>query len=282
MYPLRILTPCDEDLAKASLAIWKAAPLLKTSLTEPAEMLASKDMLVVEDVGEDALPTSTTAAQNQSPTERFSQIGVDAATKILVSLLSADSMEANVAALAVVDLSPRTGDFGVAALNLMQGTSIPLHYIACTEDDSHSEWLTWWLKHKTSEALLSGALKPPGFQLPPEEPLPEELVGLPPKPTLSALVWADRQGESATARLPEDVSAKWSASEFADSMKKLEDQISALVADPVVAPPSSQRPRTDNPPTGSGAAPPPPAQTTTIRVAEVPRSRMTSSSFPPA
>ena len=106
MYPLRILVPADDEKAKKTLNPWKVAPLLKTALTEPAEMLASKDMVVMEDLTEDALPSTTTASLNQSPTERYSQIGQDAASKLLSSLLQGAP---EVAAFAVVDLSPPHG-----------------------------------------------------------------------------------------------------------------------------------------------------------------------------
>ena len=53
--------------------------MLKTSLTEPAEMLAAKDMITVENVQDDALPAVIPTDQNQGPTERHCQIGIDAA-----------------------------------------------------------------------------------------------------------------------------------------------------------------------------------------------------------
>ena len=107
MYPLRVLVPADEDKAKHTLNIWKGASLLKTALTDPAEMLAAKDMVVMEDVDEDALPVTTTAHQNQSQTERHSQVGPDAASKLLASMLR--STASDVAAFAVVDLPPPHG-----------------------------------------------------------------------------------------------------------------------------------------------------------------------------
>ena len=243
MYPLRVLVSSDEERAKTSLNFWKGALLMKTALTEPAEMLAAKDMVVMEDMAEGALPATTTAHQNQSMTERHIQIGVGAASKLLASLLSGTTAD-NVAAFAVVDLSPRTGDFGLAVLHAIQDSLVPVHYIACPEDDEHADWLDWWMKHKTAELILTGSLKPTGVLLPPEEPPAEELTCLPPKPTLSALVWADRQGESAAVRLPEDVVAKWSSSaEFTEPMNKLLTSIADVSSDPVVAPPVRQRPR---------------------------------------
>ena len=243
MYPLRVLVSSDEERAKTSLNFWKGALLMKTALTEPAEMLAAKDMVVMEDMAEGALPATTTAHQNQSMTERHIQIGLDAASKLLASLLSGTTAD-NVAAFAVVDLSPRTGDFGLAVLHAIQDSLVPVHYIACPEDDEHADWLDWWMKHKTAELILTGSLKPTGVLLPPEEPPAEELTCLPPKPTLSALVWADRQGESAAVRLPEGVVAKWSSSaEFTEPVNKLLTSIADVSSDPVVAPPVRQRPR---------------------------------------
>ena len=169
--------------------------MMKTSLTEPADMLASKDMVVVENVSDDALPVATSIDQNQSPTERHNQIGVDAASKLLGSLVSG-TMPDGVAALAVVDLSPRTGEFGLAVLSLLSQAATPLHYFSCAEDEEHQEWLNWWLVHNTTESILAGRLQPVGFRLPPEEPPAEECASFPPKPALSALVWESRQGTS--------------------------------------------------------------------------------------
>ena len=241
MYPLRILVPAEEEKAKKTLNLWKAAPLLKTALTEPAEMLASKDMVAMEDLTEDALPSTTTASLNQSPTERHSQIGPDAASKLLTSVLHGAP---EVAAFVVLDLSPRTGDFGLAVLSTLQDALVPTHYVAFPEDDEHKEWLDWWLKHNTTENILNGSLTPAGTHLPPEEPPADELVSLPPRPTLAALIWADRQSASAAVRLPDDVVAKWrSSSEFAPRVQLLIDSASAVGADPVVSPPPRQRPR---------------------------------------
>ena len=103
IYPLRVLVPADEEKAKKTLNLWNAAPLLKTALTEPAEMLASKDMVAMEDLADDALPSTTTGGLNQSQTERHSQIGQDAASKVLSSLMQGAP---EVAAFAVVDLPP--------------------------------------------------------------------------------------------------------------------------------------------------------------------------------
>ena len=123
MYPLRILAPPDEDKAKHTLNLWKRALLLKGALTEPAEMLAPKDMVVMEDVNEDALPVTTTTGLNQSLTERHSQVGADAASKLLASMRGSTS---EAAAFAVVaHLSPRTGEFGIAVLNMVQDTLVP-------------------------------------------------------------------------------------------------------------------------------------------------------------
>ena len=60
----------------------------------------------MEDVGEDALPVATTTNLNQSLTERHSQVGADAASKLLASMRGSTS---EVAAVAVVDLSPSHG-----------------------------------------------------------------------------------------------------------------------------------------------------------------------------
>ena len=255
LYPLRILVANDEQPAKASIKAWKKAPLLKTSLTEPAEMLASKDMVSVENVRDEALPAATSTDQNQSQTERHCQIGVDAALKLLGSLVSG-TMPEGVAAFAVVDLSPRTGDFGLAVLNLLSQAASPLHYFYCAEDEEHTEWLKWWLVHNTTESILAGQLQPMGFHLPPEEPPADECAGLPPKPTLSVLVWESRQGMSSEVHIPADVMTKWSGSpDWAGSMKVLTNRVMAAGRDPVCSPPPATRARTDGPETPIKAEP---------------------------
>ena len=142
---------------------------------------------------------------------------------------------------------PRTGDFGHAVLSTIQDALVPTHYVAFPEDDEHKDWLNWWLKHNAAEEILNGSLTPAGVHLPRPEPAAEELVSLPPKPTLAALVWGERQSASAAVRLPDDVVAKWSGggrdAEFAERLKRLIDSASAVGADPVVSPPARQRPR---------------------------------------
>ena len=102
MNPLRVLPQGDEDKAKRILNLWKGASLLNNALTEAADMLQSRDMVVMEDLGEDALPATTTNL-NQSLNERHSQVGADAASKLLASMRSPTS---ELAAFVVVDLSP--------------------------------------------------------------------------------------------------------------------------------------------------------------------------------
>ena len=125
MNPLRVLLPGDEDKAKRTLNLWKGASLLKNALTEAADMLHSRDMVVMEDLGEDALPVTTTTDFNQSLGERHSQLGADAASKLLASMRSPTS---ELAAFVVVDLSTRTGDFGKAVLNIIQDFLVPVHH----------------------------------------------------------------------------------------------------------------------------------------------------------
>ena len=69
-------------------------------------MLQSRDMVAMEDLGEDALPATTTTNLNQSLNERHSQVGADAASKLLASMRSPTS---ELAAFVVVDLSPAPG-----------------------------------------------------------------------------------------------------------------------------------------------------------------------------
>jgi len=108
--------------------------------------------------------------------------------------------------------------------------------------------LKWWLQHNATESILAGSLQPVGFHLPPEEPPADELVGLPPKPALSVLLWASREGASSEVRIPADVMTKWSGSpDWVNPMRVLTDRVTAAGQDPVCSPPPAARARINGP-----------------------------------
>ena len=83
---------------------------------------------------------------NQSLNERRRQIGADAASKLVASMMLQGSTTGWPPSRLWVSLSPppRTGDAGVSVLGMVQDSSAPVHYICCPEDEQRAGWFDWF------------------------------------------------------------------------------------------------------------------------------------------
>ena len=63
----KILLPGDHELAKTAWQVWRKSHILSRGLLEEAELLKTKDMLMVESVGDDSLPGTTDSSTHVNP-----------------------------------------------------------------------------------------------------------------------------------------------------------------------------------------------------------------------
>ena len=187
----RFLLAMDEEISKSNLNLWKADPLVKKPLVEEAALTPTRDLLIIEDVSEDSLPSTTDLTTSINPPEKHQQIGLDAAKKLLCSLTAGLELNTGRSALLVVDLSTHTGEMCKASLIEGEPAKLPVYYLGFTTDDDKEDWarqhLQAWL---ADQYLEDGGLKLPTSCSLPAKTLPAELQeAAPPLPQLSVLTW---------------------------------------------------------------------------------------------
>lgn len=88
---------------------FKNAALVRNQRTEPADQVAAANMLVVEDIQPDALPSSTTAEGLVQGARKFEQIGASGYRRILEAALDGVTIPSK-GGIIVVDNSLSVGD----------------------------------------------------------------------------------------------------------------------------------------------------------------------------
>ena len=198
-------------------------------------MLQVRDMRMPE--YEDDLPTSD-VEQRLNPAEKYAQIG-DVAAEILLSSTFATLPSGLGPCVAIVDLSPKTGDLARAVLK-MPTASVKMHYIALGPD-SQLEWAKTDLHDIAMERFLGRTLKINGM-----EPLPETMaadeqlqVSLP-KLNLGTV-------DGVNLKLPQTLHGKWSSSSFKDEWAALIEEVEQVLPQKSLGEPGSKRMRRSEP-----------------------------------
>ena len=189
---------------------FKNCALLCRGRTDPAIQVAAKDMLVIEDMDENALPTSyddSTEGHVQSG-KKHEQIGPDAAHKVLQGAFENVEFDGRKAVI-VADVSLGVGDMFQAWVKFRASHQVPSFFFGVAESDVHKEWFEITHKAKLVDMFNSGALIIPGFTPAGAEPPKEILEAAPPKPALNVATWlpdkADTPGEPRGVRIPQAV-----------------------------------------------------------------------------
>ena len=167
---------------------WKNAPIMNMMRTGDVKQLASRDMRIVEDPSETALPISVDSAEVlvQGPA-KFEQLGTDACSAIIDSALQGlDVGQRTVVFL--WDLRVKTAHMLTAFLKKRQSFSVPLIYIGLCEDMVEYEWATKEVIKDLVTAMKAGELTIPGFTNI-EKEMPQDLLEQPaPPPKMNLLV----------------------------------------------------------------------------------------------
>lgn len=193
MQPGKILLPMDDTASAAVVAKWRSGPLFRKPLCEEAELTPTRELLQVEDVSPEALPTSTNTDTYINPAEKHQQIGQDAGKKLLRGFLQGmESPSGGRCAVLIVDLSLHVCDGLKAATAeyLLSNSGLPTYFLGFAAGEEKLEWAeehyTSWL----SAGFLDGSLPvPKSVMLPPVELSSELVEAAPPQPQLNTLTW---------------------------------------------------------------------------------------------
>ncbi|CAK9104192.1 unnamed protein product [Durusdinium trenchii] len=203
--PGLLLLPGDCDAGKATYLRWRKSPVFARGLLEESELVHAKDMLIVEDLSDVALPHTT-------------EIGPAGGRSLLKAFFGGGQNDGDRKALLVIDLTPHTGDLLRAFLSehCAQAFPAPAYYYGLTVDESHADWLRALASGFLSEGFLKveGSTDlplPPGTALPPAE-MPAELMQASPEPpNLNSRVITDKIKVDglATAKVPDKLLESW-------------------------------------------------------------------------
>lgn len=132
----RVVMPMSEQSQSATWTVWRNAAILKQGLLEASDVQSSKDLLIIEDMSEETLPSTTSLTHSIGVAERYHQLGHNAFSAVLKGSLADLSSGATKPTL-VVDLGAHTGDLLRATVQEKFKKSLPgieLYYIGFQQD----------------------------------------------------------------------------------------------------------------------------------------------------
>ena len=164
-YPVRIIKGFqDSDWD----AVWKNVGLVQNTYTAFAEQLAT--------------PSSCWEREAQvHGAKKAEQLGVDAALKLLQSMISGAALPPR-SVLLICDPNLLTGDFVRAFLKIIPEVGVPVRFFGAMPSEGHAQWINMM----TEEFLLGlneNGIVLPGLQFPIEKP--PDFSKLPDAPTLN-------------------------------------------------------------------------------------------------
>ena len=191
--PGKILVPMDDKEAQALANQWRSAPLMKKPIVEEASLPLTRELILIEDLDPESLPSTTEVATHVNPPEKHQQIGLDASKKLLRGFLQGvESPTGNRCAVLVVDLSLHTCEVLKAACtdHLLNTEGLPVYFLGFAAGEEKLEWAKQHFEEWTAKKFLNGDLKiPKSCTLPPATLPPEMREAAPAQPQLNVLTW---------------------------------------------------------------------------------------------
>ena len=206
--PGRVVMPMQEAGQASTWNFWRNTPVLKQGLLEVADLPAGKDLLQIEDLSEEALPSTTSLTHSANAAEKYHQLGLSAWSSVLKGSLSELSNGTKKPCL-VIDLAPHTGDLqrAIAQERFKGSIGLDIHFLAFHADEMEMEWATQSFTEYVFDKFLQGEFDPI-VPLPPKEK-PDEMA-MPTQPTLSLLAYSKvKQGGLVTLKTPDKVMLAW-------------------------------------------------------------------------
>ena len=131
----------NEEEHSATWSFWRNSPILSKGLLEPATALPSSSMKVIEAVGEDTLPSTTSLTHTTNAAERSCQLGAEAYGSLLRGILGQSMSAGTKPVCLVLDLNAHTGDLGRAVLRERFIGGLCLYYLGFHETASEALFL---------------------------------------------------------------------------------------------------------------------------------------------
>ena len=139
LQPGRVLLPMDDKAHTATWQVWRNTDLLKKGCVTECEM--NQDFITIEDLAEDAAPTSTQEYFQVSRPEKVQQIGSSATQQLLKSALTGvTARNGGKPVTLLVDLTMHTCDLGKGFLQEhFAGTANQhMYYLGFAENETEA------------------------------------------------------------------------------------------------------------------------------------------------
>lgn len=212
---------------------WRNCPLMTVGRTEPAKQVPNKQLIMVEDLSEESLPSAD--SERVQGGRRFEQLGEDAAMKLLQATIdTVDFGERTM--LVLVDVSPGVGNMMTAFVKLKGNR--PMYYFAACESDVHQAWLHETTLSIMQEDFVAGRLTIPGITPAAVTPPDGVIESQPPRPDLQLLVWMadvpNIPGCPQGVKFPVELLNKWNKHpRFAEPFQTFYDEVRAYCGEEV-------------------------------------------------
>jgi hypothetical protein len=183
-YPLKLILPSNIDVKKSE---WRSNALMTMGRTKEVDQLRGSEMIVIEDVSLDCLPSSDDHVGAQGP-GKYEQVGVDAMRAVLQAQLdNADLSKFD--ALLIIDMRVKYCNTFMAFLSTRNLYNKPLYYFGLCENMVELQWAEQYVTNMVANKLGNGEITgTAGFKPKPLE-MPQEAYGEPPQvPTLTKLI----------------------------------------------------------------------------------------------
>lgn len=239
-YDGRILVP--EDVAATADKkgyLWQGARVMR-GRTELAKQLAAKNMVVVEDFRENALPMSTADRPDRvKGAAKASQLGEDAMQKVLDAVMEGPEWGAQQGkiVLLIMDINPGVANLLDAMIARRGQMRMPVHYLGLAENHVHFDWVQRTKLEVLRQKHFAGELTVPGRPQPSKE-MPADLLETPPAPpTLSRLAVKERDAQGKFKPhliIPKDLMDTWGGhekfkDEFMANIAKIQEELGEAV-----------------------------------------------------
>ncbi len=207
--PLQYRGRVMEPPGSEAKSVWHDTKIFR-GYTDPANQLSARDMVVVEDTSETALPGSVDdGAVTVQGAKKFEQIGTDASTKVLLAVLEGVDLPPRTPIL-LIDLNASVGHFIDGFVEARLAVNRPLYYVAVHDDAMALSWLQQTKLDMVCDMVQRKAITVPGHTIPAEN-LVALLESRPPRPDLNLLVFGpdDKDNIPTSLRMPQPLVQQW-------------------------------------------------------------------------
>ena len=202
--------------AERTDGLWQQAKILR-GRTEAAKQLPAKQMLQVEQLGDDALPSTTELATVLvRGASKYAQLGEDAMQKVLDAVMEGPDWGKHHGSmvLVLVEVNPGVANLWDAFMSRKAGLRMPMHYVALADSEIHRDWLKHTKGMVLKEKHAMGELQVARHPQPTPEMPTDLLESKPPAPVLNRLTIVEgTAGSAPQLSVPKDLVATWSQHE---------------------------------------------------------------------